>query len=61
VNTRPTIHAIASLLLATASQSAVAQQPTGGGHQHTMPGMAAIKIPAGANITEADVRFMQGM
>ena len=30
-------------------------------HDHHMPGMPAVTIPAGVLYTEADIRFMQGM
>src|SRR5690349_6249936 len=53
---------VAAALLLVAS-SAHAQNPGGMDHRHMAldMGLPAVSIPKGANFTEADVRFMQGM
>lgn len=50
------------LLLAAAATLAMAGRAGAQGeHQHHGAGIPAVTIPAGSIITEADVRFMQGM
>src|SRR5690349_6832727 len=53
---------LSGALLLTAS-TARAQTPGGMDHRHMAMdmGLPTVSIPKGANFTEADVRFMQGM
>jgi uncharacterized protein (DUF305 family) len=59
----PAVALLATALLIVHVPSALAQNPMPG--MADMPGMTMnlppVKIPAGADYTEADVRFMQGM
>lgn len=52
-----------STTVGTGASVTVQGQPAAGGdqHHHHMPGVPPVNIPAGSLITEADVRFMQGM
>jgi uncharacterized protein (DUF305 family) len=46
---------------ARTGETPAAATPAAAEHHHHMEGMTPVTIPAGAMITEADVRFMQGM
>lgn len=49
------------LLIAASVAAAVSAGAQGAQHQHDHAGMPPVTLPAGSIVTEADVRFMQGM